>query len=276
MRKLFLTALALSLLCAPFAGCTETEIQDDNPLSFRESIGGTYILSGIGTCTDEEITVPATYKGKPVIAVGTYAFLNNETIKKVTIAEGVKRVDDSAFKNCDTLESVSLPSTLEKIAGGAFSDCNALTEVVFAENSKIETIGGNAFESCTTLESISFPVSLVKLDNYSFMNCSSLKDVGIPEGTNITSIGWAAFWGCASLTQIRIPGAITYMEWATFRDCNSLERAYVGTKEEFAQMTYNSGNDLFKAARKYYYSEERPTGWGYYWHFVDGKITVWE
>ena len=273
-KSLFLAALA-TLFCCPFTGCTAEESASSG-LAFRESIGGTYTVSGVGTCTDEEIVIPSKHNGKPVVAVGTYAFLNSATVKKITLSEGIKRVEDSAFKNCDALVSVRFSSSLEEIASGAFADCNALQEVTFPKNAKTEKIGTNAFESCTSLEGVSFPVSVEKIDNYAFMNCSALREAHIPEGTALTSIGWSAFWGCQSLTEIRIPGAITYMEWAVFKGCTALERAFVGTKEEFARMTYNSENEPFQAAKKYYYSPSEPLDDGNYWHFQNGKIVVWE
>lgn len=285
MKKILLIAALSSIACLPFTSCnqemndsmsSEQKTNGSTEFSFAESVGGTYIVSGVGACTDEEIIIPATYQGKPVVAVGTDAFSNNENIKKVILSENINRVDYAAFRNCDALVSVSVSASVKKIDQFAFADCNALKEVIFSENAKLEAIDYSAFESCTSLERIVLPISLTRLAPYSFKNCTALQKVDIPEGTSLNYIGWAVFWGCQSLIEIRIPAAVTYIEYAVFKDCTALERVFVGTQEEFAQMTYNNDNALFKMAKKYYYSETAPIQAGDYWHFENGEIVIWE
>ena len=58
-----------------------------------------------------------------------------------------------------------------------------------------------------------------------------------------------------------------------FSGCTALEKVYYkGTVEDWVKIKINSNPEN---AMWYYYSESKPTGSGNYWHYVDGKPTVW-
>lgn len=102
-------------------------------------------------CTNlEEISFPSTMKCIPDYGLGW-------SLKKVTISEGVTKIDDNAFDSCQ-IKSLKLPSTLKEIGKEAFAHCNELKSLKLEDG--VETIGSDAFSWCFDLESINIPSSV--------------------------------------------------------------------------------------------------------------------
>ncbi|MBR2616706.1 MAG: leucine-rich repeat domain-containing protein [Clostridia bacterium] len=89
-----------------------------------------YLLSGIGSCADTEIMVPATYQGLPVVGVKEYALQNAMHITRIVLPEGITVIEKFAFSYCTSLCEVILPSTLTQIYSYAFAN-TSLQRVVF-------------------------------------------------------------------------------------------------------------------------------------------------
>ena len=79
---------------------TGSPVQPSGQFEFTLARDGTYyILSGIGTVTDEDIVIPSTYNGLPVMEIGNSAFSEYQFIRSVVIPEGVTRIWDG-FSGC--------------------------------------------------------------------------------------------------------------------------------------------------------------------------------
>ena len=163
-----------------------------------------------------DLIIPKTYEGKPVIAVGEYAFAFNYSIYSVTIpaevikiGEGafsgyyretkekmtmninkikiekksqLKYIEDFAFCNCSNLKELSIPDSVEKIGNYAFSCVQTnhymqLEKIKFGVNSKLDTIGHYAFYNNNSLEKIKLPGSINQLGNFVFRDCKKLKEI---------------------------------------------------------------------------------------------------
>ena len=98
----------------------------------------------------EELTVPDTISGSPVVALGA-----------------------SCFEDMDGVASIILPATLRHIREQAFYDCSDLRGIYIPEG--VQTIGSQAFANCSSLEAISLPASLNKIEGNAFSGCSKLK-----------------------------------------------------------------------------------------------------
>lgn len=92
---------------------------------------------------DENVTVPQTINGKPVIAIGDSAFRNCAGIKTVSIPEGVVSIESNAFSNCVNLEKISLAESVTTIGEKAFFGCNVLNRVELTRS--VTSIGDYAF-----------------------------------------------------------------------------------------------------------------------------------
>ena len=211
-----------------------------------------YIVEGIGTCTDTEIVIPKTVNGYPVNWIAQNAFAENRHVTSVIIPEGVVHVGGKAFLGMTSLTSIVLPNSLEEIGRLAFIECPALASIVVGENNPIYHSDGNclietatktllvgcdnsvipddgsvteiaygAFASCQNLKSITIPGSVTKINESAFSSCKSLTSITIPD--SVTEIGKSAFSHCTSLTEISISESIKVLERGMFLSCTSLE-----------------------------------------------------
>ena len=124
-----------------------------NGLAFTECEGG-YAVTGIGTCTDTDVRIPATHNGQPVVAIGDFAFAYCENLTSVTVPDGVTHIGRAAFRACTNLSSVHVPESVTSIGANAFSYCSALESIVLPKN--VASIDSEAFIACTSLASITF------------------------------------------------------------------------------------------------------------------------
>ena len=176
---------------------------------------------------------------------------------KTVIITGGSFIDTHAFYFFRSLESIEIPASVTSISTYAFYLCDALKKVVFAEGSKLTSIGANAFSYCSSLSgvyitdiaswcSINFeddyanpliyahnlylyntlvteleiPAGVTSLNNYVFHNCTSLNSVTIPN--SVTSIGDCAFINCLNIKSIICRGGLTSIGSYAFSYCTSL------------------------------------------------------
>ena len=171
-------------------------------------------------------------------------YLGDNTIKQITIPEGVTRIGPYAFAGLTALEKVTLPSTLETIDYGAFMGCTKLTTVVGIENVKF--INQAAFERCaitgtlnldsvvaiadfafsqnTAVKTVKLPATLQSIGSYAFGANSSLQTVEI--AAEKIKLGQYAFSNCSSLKSISINAAV--IPTGAFNECNSLTEVTFG------------------------------------------------
>ena len=154
-----------------------------------------YLVMGIGTCTDKDINIPPSYRGKPVSEVWHWAFEDCNSLTSVTIGSSVTSIGIRAFSCCTGLTSVTIPDSVTNIGYGSFYNCTHLTYVTMG--SGVTSIEPTAFCNCSGLTSITIPESVTNIRYQVFSGCSSLMNVTIPK--SVTSIGDSAFYGCNNL-----------------------------------------------------------------------------
>ena len=151
-------------------------------------------------------------------------FIGDNTITKVVIPEGVKKIGCYAFANLTALEEVVFPSTLEEIDYGAFYGCSSLQKVTFSGENNLKIINQNAFEKCDLQKTIDLSAVCV-ISNYAFAGNVDL--VGIKTSDSLLSIGQYAFAGCKSLKDVDIVSSKVKYGTYAFTDCESLTSFYV-------------------------------------------------
>lgn len=144
-------------------------------LTYKHNGDGTCTVVGIGTCTDTEILIPATFEGSTVTGIGEYAFDQYHSLTAITIPDGVTTIGGGAFRNCHRLAAITIPNSVTTIGHGAFTWCTSLSSIVIPNG--VTSIEHHAFNSCTSLTSIMIPGSVTSLGHFLFANCENLSQI---------------------------------------------------------------------------------------------------
>lgn len=127
-----------------------------------------------------------------------------ESLKEVTLPEGLTYLGDYAFDSAAELKSITLPSTLTTIGGAAFYECTGLTDITIP--SDVKTIDSMAFFGCTGLTSVTIPDKVETLRADAFKCCTQLTRINIPK--SVKSMETEVFSYCTALTCITFePGS---------------------------------------------------------------------
>ena len=180
-----------------------------------------------GSCSDEEVFIPAYYEGLPVVRLNCvsdfgHSYFDNTT-KSLTLPETMRSLDAAAFCYFDdsvfteyngglylgsgsnpyyaliklkdeSISSLTLHSDTAVIADDIFADNKALTSVALSE--KLVRIPEEVFRNCSNLKTVTIP-SAEEIADWAFSNCSLLESVTLP--SNCKTLGYHAFDGCSSL-----------------------------------------------------------------------------
>ena len=222
----------------------------------------------------EEFVIP-----ESVTQIEKNAFLYCAALKRVNIPEGIKEIPGNCFKSC-TLEEIKLPEGLEKIGASAFALDSFMvngeycrirqnfTEVIIPES--VTIIGSGAFNGCNKLKSVNVPSKIETFSSSMFGGCESLESIEISD--NVKEILSMALYNTA-IESVVIPPGVNKIGLLAF-SASLKEIFYKGTQEQWKKIEMGT-NPYIDEATKYFYSETRPSQPGNFWHYVDGKVTVW-
>ena len=160
-------------------------------------------------CTSlEDVNMPVNWADCPTSKAGTvnsdycgHIFEGCQSLKKITIQEGMKAIPSYGLCYSDYLEEIELPGSLTEIKNHTFYKCTKLLSVTIPEG--VASIGKSAFCYCSALQSVSMSEGVTELALFAFYNCVSLEKVTLPD--SIVKIGFQAFADCAKLSKINIP-----------------------------------------------------------------------
>ncbi len=183
-------------------------------LEFTLSDDGThYILTGIGTCEDNDIFIINIYDGYPV----------------TEIAEG-------ALENCVNIESIIIPGSITSIGERAFAGCLNLSSITV---DKTNTVYSSIDNSLYTKDGKT-------LLQYA-LNANSLS-IDIPEG--VTDISTSAFNGASNLVTVTLPKSIQSIGASAFENCAGLTTVYyLGDQIKWNNVLVDDNNPAFNDLR---------------------------
>ena len=192
-------------------------------------------------------------------------YISNHLIKAKTSISGAytvkgetRSIADSAFSDCTSITSITIPSSVTSICSYAFYYCTSLKNVIFEENSQLESICSYTFYNCKSLTSITISNGVANIGESAFAYCTALnkvnylgtidqwvetdfsdttsnplyyaknlyindvlvEDVVLTTATKISSY---AFRNCTSLTTITITDNVRSIGQYAFNGCTSLE-----------------------------------------------------
>jgi len=157
-----------------------------------------------------------------VVSIGEYAFSACTQLKDIVLADGLKYIGSSAFQDCRSLKQITIPKSVISIGKLAFSayrnDNMYLSNIVFADNSHLETLGEQAFYGCARLTSIALPENLKIIGENAFERCG-LTNIAIP-----ASVESICTFGCNSLQSIDVADANPFYQ--------SIEGVLIKTQEK--------------------------------------------
>ena len=260
-------------------------------LKFMLSGDGTcYRVTGLGTCTDIDLIIPACYNGLPVKDVwhlnsGT-SQSQRENLRSVVIPEGVERLMLNPFVHFPNLQQVILPQSLQEIASNTFIDCPKLTSIEIPAS--VTDIREGAFLYCGGLESITVaegnPVyhsagdCIIETATGRVILCTQASV--IPSDGSATTIADGAYNANVrdEAYQLVIPSAVTTIEENAFSRRAKLTIYYHGTQAQWESV---SGNDTLStsagSATICFYSADDPfaagAAEGNFWHYAKDGVT---
>ena len=197
-----------------------------------------YNVVGIGNVTSDEIVVPSTYNGLPVIRIARRAFENNVNLKKIILPDTLLYIGNFAFAGCTALEYIDLPNSLESMQKDAFSDSGIKT--LDLTDTALKTF---ACVDCPNLESVKLPKNLWLLDPYCLENTPKLKSITLPD--SLDYIGLNDFVG-SSIESIKIPKKVYYIGESAFENTviNSVEFDEGSELETIDKSAFKGCNNL--------------------------------
>jgi hypothetical protein len=200
-----------------------------------------------------------------VTSIGSYAFFGCQNLKRVLIPDSVTRIGNSAFRNI-VIEGVYI-SNIEAWLNISFGDQGSHPN----DYGRLHILNENGDE----VTDIIIPDSVTSIPDYIFIQAESITNVTIHD--NVTTIGDSAFSICDNLVSVVLGNGVTTIKDSAFLYSDKLSSIfYNGTEEDWLKITIGDYNSSFVNADHYYYNAEEPTENGYFWHWVNGKPTVWE
>lgn len=191
------------------------------------------------------ISLPETYKGKPVTEISENAFNTTKNLTSVTIPEGVKVIGDSAFAYCSLLGEITIPDSITEIRSGAFYECTGMKSLTVGTG--LESVDEMAFVSCNLDTIIGggeryYVSGSCLIDSESEVVVVGSNGSVIPEG--VTAIGKYAFYGRKGLTQVILPESVTMIHPMAFYNCARLETATFGNTTEIGYKAFYKCENL--------------------------------
>ncbi|HNY44271.1 MAG TPA: leucine-rich repeat protein [Bacteroidales bacterium] len=168
-----------------------------------------------------EATIPAWYKGYPILQIGYKAFAESQKLEKLICSDTAIWVAEGMCVDCPALETFVFGKKLTRVYTRMFEKCVSLTDFVVPEG--IEKIDWRAFNECENLKLITLPSTLTEIDNSTFAQCKRLVSIHIP--ASVTNIGNWTFTGCEDLVEVTFgeDSKLIGIGKCTFQDCTSLK-----------------------------------------------------
>jgi len=149
-----------------------------------------------------------------------------DSIKSVTIGDGISSIGNYAFYGCTSLamvsqycDNVNPQHGVTHIGDYAFSGCVGLTQIEFIGwTTGILEIGRYAFNDCVNLTGLQTDEASV-IGEYAFNGCVGLTEMYLNSAVEIYDY---AFRGCTGLALVKLPGIMNYVGEGVFAGCRSL------------------------------------------------------
>lgn len=158
-KKLLCLLMSIVMACTIFGGTVSAFAADTTKVSgsyvyeLTEDGKGARIVEYTGNSA--VVSIPSRIAGKPVKAIGSYAFAGKTRVANVYLPLSLEAIEDHAFYECNRLAFMTVTSKVDVIGDYAFAGCGRLEWITIF--SGLQEIGDYAFAECGRLGSISLP-----------------------------------------------------------------------------------------------------------------------
>ncbi len=186
------------------------------------------------TGDETKLTLPANINGSGY-TIYENAFYHWESMKSVTIPNGVTRIGKRAFYYCESLSSVKFPDSLTSIGEEAFAGCRDLNSIPLPDSAI--SIGENAFlETGYHNDKTGYGQADFYIGKHLIQFRSlTMQSYTVKDGT--ITIADSAFM-YRDVTSVTIPNSIKHIGKNAFGNCWDLtDIHFQGTKEQWNAIT---------------------------------------
>lgn len=198
--------------------------------------GMTKLSAGIlAACPIESIELPSSIR-----VIEDDCFSGNESLKSITLHEGLESIGERAFCYCTNLETVNFPSSLRSIGEEAFRECKSLKNLVIP--SGMTEVPGYIYNNCESAETIVIPDSVTIIGDGAFTGCKNVKELKLPK--NLKSIGKQAFQNVNKITELSIPSSVEIIDEGAFAALPLITSVVIPDKVEELSGTFSGCTSL--------------------------------
>lgn len=141
----------------------------------------------LGSCAFSHASFSEVILPESLIEIGPNAFSNCHYLEKVTIPEGVEKIDDAAFWDCKFICDIHLPKSLKEFGHRVFSHCISLTNITVDKDNAFFYADGSLYDKerkilirAANVEVLTLPDSLTEIANDAFDGCNRIKSISLP------------------------------------------------------------------------------------------------
>lgn len=202
-------------------------------------------------------------------------FENSNTVKTVTIGEGVTSIGNRLFAWCSELESVELPSTLDKIGDSAFvgsslksieipASVTDIASTAFKFSKLASIVVDEANSQFASVDGVLFTKDMITLVAYPAGKTA--EEYIIPD--TVKYIDANAFAASANLKKVTFPASIESIGCGAFPEGAGLTDVYyIGGVVSWNKVFINTDNEALQAATMHYSIESGQIGENVYYEF---------
>ncbi len=181
---------------------TGLEYVDYKQTEWPYSVG--YMVTGLGTATNNDLVIPAYHAEKPVLKIADSAFSGKDALTSVYIANGISEIGEKAFEYCTSMQKVTLSNGKGlTIGANAFYGCKKLFEITMPNVSM--SIGDKAFYSTAYYnDAKNWEDGVLFIGNHLITTNENFTATSYTIGDDIVTIADKAFYGRYNLIEFNI------------------------------------------------------------------------
>jgi len=234
LEKITIPDSVTELGIGAFRGC----VMLDNPVLskyitslnaevFMDCINLTTIsFSNVQSGKTSELVIPSF-----ISFIGKQAFYGCESIKNLTLGEGIITIGANAFKTCSSVVTLKiLSNNISDCGEGIFEECY-LNNVVFPAG--MQVIPDKLFSKAhfASSASITIPATVTEIGDNAFAGSktvpTNITSVKFESGSQLESIGKNAFTYCTAIVDIKIPDTVVDIGASAFSYCVNLKEIII-------------------------------------------------